>query len=427
MDVGSASMLDSCCTHPSEDLNTSDHIPLTVSLSYNASIGTDDKSTFPKKIDWVEARKNCSLEAFTAEVQTRLEPLFLEIHDNTNEISGEIEHVAGILTEVAEKLLPCVQPKKRTRYKDDTLSRLCAQSHAARAVWRGAGSPTDGPLSEEKNRLRRAVRKRVRWCAAKAERIRTQRRDRLFSAMDNRRFRTPQKRKSRCSKLVVGEETVQDPEMLLKVWAEHFKMLGESKLRDALSRIWTGVNSGPPGPLLVHFWFAKTGPGPLLVCKNWTQSTFGPVFAGEKVDLGPLFSVSNFCVTAPYSSERMSKVDSLEMQSHNNEKFLLDVLFSAEEVAGAVRKLKGKKAPGQDGLMAEHLKAGGEAVVIWLTRTLNVTIELEVIPDVLKRGIIVPVYKGGGRDPLKTDSYTAKTECLKQPRLGYFCCSHKFC
>ena len=74
---------------------------------------------------------------------------------------------------------------------------------------------------------------------------------------------------------------------------------------------------------------------------------------------------------APYSSERMSKVDSLEMQSHNKEEFLLDVPFSAEEVAGVVRKLKGKKAPGQDGLMAEHLKAGGEAVVIWLTRTLR--------------------------------------------------------
>ena len=88
---------------------------------------------------------------------------------------------------------------------------------------------------------------------------------------------------------------------------------------------------------------------------------------------------------------------------------MLDVPFSAEEVAGAVRKLKGKKAPGQDGLMAEHLKAGGGAVVIWLTRTLNVIIELEVIPDALKRGIIVPVYKGGGRDPLKTDSYRGFT------------------
>ena len=134
MDVDSASMMDSCCTHPFEDLNTSDHLPLSVSLSYGASTGSDDKSAFPKKIDWAEARKNGSLEAFTAEVQTRLEPLFMEVYDNTNDINGEIEQVAGILTEIAENLLPYVQPRKRTRYRDDTLSRLCAQSHAARVA-----------------------------------------------------------------------------------------------------------------------------------------------------------------------------------------------------------------------------------------------------------------------------------------------------
>ena len=35
--------------------------------------------------------------------------------------------------------------------------------------------------------------------------------------------------------------------------------------------------------------------------------------------------------------------------------------------------------------------------------------ELEVIPHVLKQGVIVPVYKGGGRDPMKTDSYRGFT------------------
>ena len=162
--------------------------------------------------------------------------------------------------------------------------------------------------------------------------------------MDNRRFRTPQQKKSRCSKLVVGDETVQDPEMLLREWAEYFKTLGESRLGDA-----------------------------------------------------------------PDSTERESKVVSLEQQSHSNEDFLLDDPFSAEEVAGAVLKLKGRKAPDPDGLMAEHLKVGGEAVVIWLMRIVNATVELEVIPDVLKRGVIVPIYKGGGRDPLKTDNYRGIT------------------
>ena len=50
--------------------------------------------------------------------------------------------------------------------------------------------------------------------------------------------------------------------------------------------------------------------------------------------------------------------------------------------------------------MAEHLKAGGEAVVIWLMRVLNVIVELEAIPEVLKKGVVVPIYKRGGNDPI---------------------------
>ena len=42
--------------------------------------------------------------------------------------------------------------------------------------------------------------------------------------------------------------------------------------------------------------------------------------------------------------------------SHEHKELLLDVPFTAEEVARSIGKLK---APGPDGLMAEHLKAGG--------------------------------------------------------------------
>ena len=88
---------------------------------------------------------------------------------------------------------------------------------------------------------------------------------------------------------------------------------------------------------------------------------------------------------------------------------LLDVSFTAEEVSRAVSKLKKQKEPGPDGLLAEHLKAGGEAVVIWLINILNATGELECVPTVLKRGVVVPVYKGGGKDPMKIDSYRGIT------------------
>ena len=162
-----------------DDLNTSDHLPLTVRMSYDACPNTQDERPSHKKIDWVEARKSGALDSFTAEVQTRLWPLITRVYDSAEMVNSEIEQVTRLLT---EELLPCVQPKRKSRFRDDVLSRLCAQSRAARAAWRDAGSPPDGPLSEEKNRMCRAVRKRVRWCRK------------------NRKIACPERRQTLCSR-----------------------------------------------------------------------------------------------------------------------------------------------------------------------------------------------------------------------------------
>ena len=64
---------------------------------------------------------------------------------------------------------------------------------------------------------------------------------------------------------------------------------------------------------------------------------------------------------------------------------------------------------GKEGTRARWSNGGGEVVVIWLMRILNAVIELEAIPEVLKRGVVVPVYKGGGKDPMRRDSYRGIT------------------
>ena len=87
----------------------------------------------------------------------------------------------------------------------------------------------------------------------------------------------------------------------------------------------------------------------------------------------------------------------------------MDVPFTAEEVEHAISRLKKREVAGPEGLMAEHLQEAGGEVQVWLRNVLNAIVELEEVPSTLKSGIIIPVYKGSGRDPVKTDSYRGVT------------------
>ena len=103
------------------------------------------------------------------------------------------------------------------------------------------------------------------------------------------------------------------------------------------------------------------------------------------------------------------KIDSLAVKSFENEEFILDVPFTEDEVSYAVKRLKGRKAAGLDGVVAEHLKEGGHMVIRWLTRIFKAIVDLEAIPASLKTGLVVPIYKRGGRNPALTDSYRGIT------------------
>ena len=74
-----------------------------------------------------------------------------------------------------------------------------------------------------------------------------------------------------------------------------------------------------------------------------------------------------------------------------------------------MKKMKLKKAAGPDNLTAAHLKFGGQTIITWLTEILNSIVDAERIPSCLKLGITIPVYKGGGKDPLNANSYRGIT------------------
>ena len=110
-----------------------------------------------------------------------------------------------------------------------------------------------------------------------------------------------------------------------------------------------------------------------------------------------------------WEGEEVSDVGYMEAILHGFEYFILDYPITIEETEIAVKKLKTRRSGGADGLLAEHLKHGGPVLTLWLKRIFNTIIHLEQIPSSFKLGMIVPVHKGKGRDPLICNSYRGIT------------------
>ena len=47
--------------------------------------------------------------------------------------------------------------------------------------------------------------------------------------------------------------------------------------------------------------------------------------------------------------------------------------------------------------------------MLWVQQVCNAIVELQVVPDMLKLGVVQHMYKGNGRDPLDTNSYCGIT------------------
>ena len=70
--------------------------------------------------------------------------------------------------------------------------------------------------------------------------------------------------------------------------------------------------------------------------------------------------------------------------------------ITREEVSKAITRLRGGKAPGVDGISAEMLKYGGDAVVEWMLLISSLAWDQGVVPEDYGNAIIVPLYKGKG-------------------------------
>ena len=88
--------------------------------------------------------------------------------------------------------------------------------------------------------------------------------------------------------------------------------------------------------------------------------------------------------------------------------FLRDPI-SNFEVENAIKKLNNKKAPGYDGITAEHVKFAGMPIVQVICLLFNQCVRAEYVPLGLRKGIQVPLYKGKNACTLDCDNYRGIT------------------
>ena len=67
--------------------------------------------------------------------------------------------------------------------------------------------------------------------------------------------------------------------------------------------------------------------------------------------------------------------------------------MTKEKVERAVRKLCNGKAGGQDEVVAELLKNGGEAVIGWLTEVIQQLWQTGKVPQEGKDATLIPIHK----------------------------------
>ena len=231
MDLAAASMMESCETLSKVELNLSDHLPLSVTLGCDPSCSIEQKAQFDG-VDWQNARARGALADYEKEVRERMGAF-----QHGDDDRSQIKAVAELLVGAAKKTLPQLgsESHRKKWFSDDILRSLCAQSREACKGWREAGCPREGALFERRVSAKRAVRRRVRECAAREERKRIQRREKLFRSGAPGRFRIPEK-KRKCSKLVSDGHVVNDRGRMLELWVEHFEGLARSRLSEDKGR-----------------------------------------------------------------------------------------------------------------------------------------------------------------------------------------------
>ena len=102
-------------------------------------------------------------------------------------------------------------------------------------------------------------------------------------------------------------------------------------------------------------------------------------------------------------------INQLDASTYSEYDNILNSPFVVEEIEAAIHHLNKDSAGGHDNLSPSHLLYSGPIFKNWICKIFNDILALEDIPSSFKHGLICPVYKGKGKDPLIQHSYRGIT------------------
>ena len=95
--------------------------------------------------------------------------------------------------------------------------------------------------------------------------------------------------------------------------------------------------------------------------------------------------------------------------------------------------MKKGKAPGADGIEAEHLVYAHPLLTVQLCVLFNVMLQYGIVPDIFCEGVIIPILKDNNGDHSDINNYRGKTlsssvsklfeKCLLDKYFDVFCTS----
>ena len=327
--------------NPDHSLNVSDHLSLTLSLDLNTGKGKSINAE--SNIYWDKAISSGLINSYTLAVSNVTTPLLNSTCEDITQLDEEIQYVCANICKLACSILPKYSPsRKRSR----NFFKDDQLKHLCRV--------SKEAYHEWKNK--------GKSCNGD-----------LF---DNKTAAKKAVRK-RINELKARKDRLQ---------SECIDDQFQSKSRSRFRRQRNGTPCG--SKLLINGSISTSNTDIMAAWSEHFQSL------GKSV-----------VPETPVLQQLESNISHLYSSSLANEDFVLDTKITAEEVERVVKMLKRRKSSGPDGIQTEHIIYGGTAMILWLQRVFNHIIEFEQIPPCLNNAIIVPIYKGKGKNPLQTSSY----------------------